>query len=393
MLSLIHLPTILATSALGIEDIFLPKVVRHWMEESKDLPEICHGETTELKTGESLHFLRFGKCKRIQSNCQYIPYGSLDQEGRLEGFSELAIHWIEGDSDDMKVEEDEDDEDDMMYCYSVHVPLTIKTVKGVFVKGVPQGRVSIKHRNGEETIGTSVNGVLHGVTIVRHKEGSILFLGRYSHGRPVGQGWAFSPSYDATPGAIAFMTNNGEVICEVVSYVDVGKNKIHSGHYNQESGSLSVFISTDLTTRVKDCLPYIDIHHCQESDIKYTLELPFLVRVVGGRVRVSLKNLVVFNRVPKTGSQSMLHLIKDLSEEAETFHWVSFVSRSVEYYSSDKEENRELVEFISSQPFPFVWVRHYNFFNPEEFGVPPFIFINIVRDPVDRVISDFYYRR
>ena len=99
MLNFIYLPTILATSALGLEDIFLPKVVRHWMEESKDLPDICHGETTELKTGETLHFLRFGKCNDIQSNCQYIPYGSLDQEGKLEGFSELAINWIEGDSD------------------------------------------------------------------------------------------------------------------------------------------------------------------------------------------------------------------------------------------------------------------------------------------------------
>ena len=124
MLKLIRLLIILVTSALGLEDIFLPKVVRDWIEESKDLPEICHGETTELKTGETLHFIRFGKCKDIQSNCQYIPYGSLDQEGKLEGFSELAINWIEGDGDDMKVEEDEDDEDDeddMMYCYSLHV--------------------------------------------------------------------------------------------------------------------------------------------------------------------------------------------------------------------------------------------------------------------------------
>ena len=40
-----------------------------------------------------------------------------------------------------------------------------------------------------------------------------------------------------------------------------------------------------------------------------------------------------------------------------------------------------------------MWSRHYNFFNPEDYGAPPFIYINIVRDPVERVISDFYYRR
>ena len=47
------------------------------------------------------------------------------------------------------------------------------------------------------------------------------------------------------------------------------------------------------------------------------------------------------------------------------------------------------MEFISAQVAPLLWVRHYNFFNPEEFGAPPFIFIRIVRDPVERVNSDF----
>ena len=67
--------------------------------------------------------------------------------------------------------------------------------------------------------------------------------------------------------------------------------------------------------------------------------------------------------------------------------------RMVEQFIGDQHENKDIVEFISLRPFPLVWTRHYNFFNPEDFGVPPFIFINIVRDPVERVISDFYYRR
>ena len=65
----------------------------------------------------------------------------------------------------------------------------------------------------------------------------------------------------------------------------------------------------------------------------------------------------------------------------------------IEQFIGDQHENKEIVEFISLRPFPLVWTSHYNFFNPEDFGVPPFIFINIVRDPVERVISDFYYRR
>ena len=67
--------------------------------------------------------------------------------------------------------------------------------------------------------------------------------------------------------------------------------------------------------------------------------------------------------------------------------------RIVEQYSGTYQENREIVESLASEQYPILWTRHYNFFNPQDFGVPPFIFINIVRDPVDRVISDFYYRR
>ena len=60
-------------------------------------------------------------------------------------------------------------------------------------------------------------------------------------------------------------------------------------------------------------------------------------------------------------------------------------------YNKD-QENLEIVEFISAQVAPLLWVHHYNFFNPEEFGAPPFIFIRIVRDPVERVTSDFLHR-
>ena len=44
----------------------------------------------------------------------------------------------------------------------------------------------------------------------------------------------------------------------------------------------------------------------------------------------------------------------------------------IEQFIGDQHENKEIVEFISLRPFPLVWTSHYNFFNPEDFGVPPF---------------------
>jgi hypothetical protein len=64
----------------------------------------------------------------------------------------------------------------------------------------------------------------------------------------------------------------------------------------------------------------------------------------------------------------------------------------VEKFIGDHHKNKEIVEFISLQPFPLVWTRHYNFFKSEDFGVPPFIFINIVRDPEKIVPFQMFLR-
>ena len=58
----------------------------------------------------------------------------------------------------------------------------------------------------------------------------------------------------------------------------------------------------------------ISLPPCAAQTAEDRIELPFLVTVVSGRVRVALKYLVVYNRVPKTGSQSLLYLLRDLSE-------------------------------------------------------------------------------
>merc|ERR1719474_783183 len=40
-----------------------------------------------------------------------------------------------------------------------------------------------------------------------------------------------------------------------------------------------------------------------------------------------------------------------------------------------------------------VWVRHFNYLSFERFGLPTPVYVNLVRDPLERVISFFYYRR
>ena len=319
MLSTLLLTCLLPACSSHLTEQLLPRDIWLWLGGEADLPANCH--STDGATSEhSVPFIKYGLCREVESNCEYIPYGKLDAEGRLEGVSELVIHWTEGDSEDITDEDgDAGDEADESICYSVTVPLSIRAVRGYFTKGVPQGLVTIEHRNGEETVGSSVDGVLHGVTVTKSREGRVLYVGRHRAGRPDGWGWAFSPSEDSGHGVMGFRSDGGEVIWDEVAYLDMEQKKTFVGSYSEQLGRLSVYSTLDMAVGVKDCLPDISIPACSGDTVNSRIELPFLVKIVSNRVRVALKHLVVYNRVPKTGSQSLLYLRRDLSEDTASF--------------------------------------------------------------------------
>lgn len=56
-------------------------------------------------------------------------------------------------------------------------------------------------------------------------------------------------------------------------------------------------------------------------------------------------------------------------------------------------EQLELAEKISELSERSVWIQHVNWIDFEELDLPKPIYINMVRDPVDRVISWYFYVR
>lgn len=56
-------------------------------------------------------------------------------------------------------------------------------------------------------------------------------------------------------------------------------------------------------------------------------------------------------------------------------------------------EQYELAEKVSGLDEGSIWIQHVNWIDFEEFDLPKPIYINMVRDPVDRVISWYYYVR
>ncbi|XP_019866240.1 heparan sulfate 2-O-sulfotransferase pipe [Aethina tumida] len=108
--------------------------------------------------------------------------------------------------------------------------------------------------------------------------------------------------------------------------------------------------------------------------------------------RKAQQEIVFFNRVPKVGSQTLMELIRRLSIRNDFGFHQDRVQR-VETIRLAPEDQEELSGLVSSYEPPGVYIKHVCFTNLSAYGYPEPIYINLVRDPVERVISWYYYIR
>ena len=107
-------------------------------------------------------------------------------------------------------------------------------------------------------------------------------------------------------------------------------------------------------------------------------------------------SLLIFNQVPKTGSENMIHLI-DLLAEQNNFQNISanpeitingiFEQIFREYYVT------HMFDFNGLNYSKIAYDKYMNFLNFEEFNRTNPIYVSMVRNPVERVISWYYYHR
>lgn len=100
--------------------------------------------------------------------------------------------------------------------------------------------------------------------------------------------------------------------------------------------------------------------------------------------------MLIYNRVPKCGSTTMLWIIKGLSQKNKYTHRSSklYHSRQLSKYKQnllEKQFNRYLKHGYHS------YDRHMYYFNLTR--AENFIWFNFIRDPVERFVSEFYYLR
>ena len=112
------------------------------------------------------------------------------------------------------------------------------------------------------------------------------------------------------------------------------------------------------------------------------------------------QDILIFNRVPKVGSQTINQLIGELRARNNFTGFTSLEGMPENLNGGEtirlpRKEMRELaVKTLATIPErPVAFLKHQHFFNFSEFGYKSPIYMNFVRDPVERIISWYYYVR
>ncbi|XP_055327772.1 heparan sulfate 2-O-sulfotransferase pipe-like isoform X2 [Paramacrobiotus metropolitanus] len=98
-----------------------------------------------------------------------------------------------------------------------------------------------------------------------------------------------------------------------------------------------------------------------------------------------------YNRVPKCGSSTLNSLLKNLTA-SNPFIYTSSPLLD-DWFLATQDMQKSFVQQFMKLPVKSVFDRHLFFLDFTRFGQPNPIYINMIRDPTDRFISEFYFRR
>lgn len=103
--------------------------------------------------------------------------------------------------------------------------------------------------------------------------------------------------------------------------------------------------------------------------------------------------IVVYNRVPKTGSTSFIGVAYDLCKKSK-FH-VLHVNITANNNVLSLNNQRSFVQNVTHWNFmrPGIYHGHFAYLDFSQFGVAKPLYINLLRKPLDRFISYYYFVR
>lgn len=99
-----------------------------------------------------------------------------------------------------------------------------------------------------------------------------------------------------------------------------------------------------------------------------------------------------FNRCAKVGSESMIQLLGNL-ETMNLFRLDHLGPRKPARRNLDPREQERVADYVFRLGTGSAYVEHIAWIDFYDYGLPKPIYINLVRDPVERVISWYFYTR
>lgn len=99
-----------------------------------------------------------------------------------------------------------------------------------------------------------------------------------------------------------------------------------------------------------------------------------------GKIRRGKKYLLIYNNVPKCGSRSLAHSIKDVLKKNHAFHGIEI--------KGDKRKGKDLEKSFQRIKTPAYISGHMPFVQPSRQDM---VYINMIRDPIERFTSLYYF--
>lgn len=101
-------------------------------------------------------------------------------------------------------------------------------------------------------------------------------------------------------------------------------------------------------------------------------------------------NKIVYNRVGKCGSRSLLAIISHLEK---VNHFTLYNSEIHNVTRPSLVQLLQEVKLIDQLSKPVIYLRHIHYINFHKYGLLSPIYINMIRDPIERFSSHYHYQR
>ena len=272
----------------------------------------------------------------------------------------------------------------------------LKEIRGHLINGVlVRGTVVFKDDNSK-LVGDFDQNCLEGKVFIYSDNSNLMAVGMYQDGVPHGPFWIMPWIVTSSSQYMFLHFFRGQLIPDNTVLFDVRSRFAMMG--TLVNGSIldqAQLVEVDQVGLYRDIIPVIKLPPWDAKERCQRLQSPYKIFYDASNQRVLVRpsRLMYYNRIAKTGSISMVELLRKLGQK----NGYTVIHKAMRYevvFDSLAGQQQEVEKLI--QTFhPMVFVRHYSFVNLEDFGYPDQLvdWFNVVRHPVEKVISYFYYRR